>query len=175
MQASLDEVSTVAWSANEALDLNHCLHFCVAGEFVRLVSLIIVGSGLDKNVPDYASHLPQQAFEYAKHPYKQDLKPENFMKYIKDPSSTPSGAPHAFAPPMLEHKGNVITQTPNILLYIGHELKLTGNQPMDKFYVNELTLTILDLNNEIHDSVSTLRRLLCIPAEPLHSITYMFS
>ncbi|KAK9900925.1 glutathione S-transferase [Cystobasidium minutum MCA 4210] len=92
------------------------------------------------------------AFEYAKHPYNQDLKPENFMKYIKDPSSTPAGAPHAFAPPMLHHKGSLISQTPNILLYLGDELKLNGSQPMDKFYVNELTLTVLDLNNEIHDT-----------------------
>lgn len=76
------------------------------------------------------------------------------MKFIKDPSSTPAGAPHAFAPPMLEHNGNVISQTPNILLYIGDELKLSGSKPMDKYYVNEVTLTILDLNNEIHDTVS---------------------
>lgn len=78
------------------------------------------------------------------------------MKFIKDPSSTPSGAPHAFAPPMLEHKGNVISQTPNILLYVGDELKLNGKQPMDKFYVNQLTLTILDLNNEVHDTVCVI-------------------
>lgn len=77
------------------------------------------------------------------------------MKYIKDPSSAGSGAPHAFAPPMLEHKGNVISQTPNILLYVGDELKLNGNQPIDKFYVNELTLTVMDLNNEIHDTVGS--------------------
>jgi hypothetical protein len=94
-----------------------------------------------------------QAFEYAKHPYNQDLDPKNFMKYIRDPFSTGYQVPHAFAPPMLLHKDNLLTQTSNILLYIGDELKLNGNKPMHKFYVNELTLTILDLNNEMHDSV----------------------
>jgi glutathione S-transferase len=76
------------------------------------------------------------------------------MKYIKDPSATGPGVPHAFAPPILKHKAIVISQTPNILLYIGDELKLNGKYYNDKFYVNELTLTILDLNNEIHDTVS---------------------
>lgn len=94
-----------------------------------------------------------QAFEYAQRPYKQNLDPELFFKYIKDPNSTGPGAPHAFAPPILKHKSVIISQTPNILFYIGDELKLNGKKYIDKFYVNELTLTILDLNNEIHDTV----------------------
>lgn len=76
------------------------------------------------------------------------------MKYIKDPSATGPGVPLAFAPPILKHKSHVISQTPNILFYIGDELNLNGKHYVDKFYVNEITLTILDLNDEIHDTVS---------------------
>jgi len=92
------------------------------------------------------------AFEYAGHPYEQDLKPDNFLKYIRDPSSTSQGEPHAFAPPVLLHDGNVISQTPNILLYVGEAVGMSGSKAVDKYYVNELTLTALDLNNEIHDT-----------------------
>lgn len=76
-----------------------------------------------------------KAFEYSGHPYNQDLKPESFFKYIKDPSSTGRGVPHAFAPPLLQHDGHIISQTPNILLYLGDALGLSGSEPMHKYYV----------------------------------------
>jgi len=92
------------------------------------------------------------AFEYAQHPYEQDLDPRSFMKYIKDSTVAGKGVPHAFSPPFLLHDGNLITQTSNMLLYIGDTLGLSGSKPIHKYYVNELTLTALDLNNEIHDT-----------------------
>lgn len=76
-----------------------------------------------------------QAFEYAKHPYSQELEPAKFMKYMK-PGSTAAGEPHALAPPMLEIDGkHLISQTPNILLYLGDILGLSGTEPMHKYFV----------------------------------------
>ncbi|KAK4705455.1 hypothetical protein P7C70_g745, partial [Phenoliferia sp. Uapishka_3] len=79
--------------------------------------------------------------------------------------------PTPFAPPVLDHDGLVISQTPNILLYLGARLpkidlsaapgaeKGGGNvvaKPMQPdahtYHVNELALTVLDLVNEVHDT-----------------------
>ncbi|KAL7006723.1 hypothetical protein EMMF5_003609 [Cystobasidiomycetes sp. EMM_F5] len=92
------------------------------------------------------------AFEFAKHPYKQDLNPKSFLKYMHDPLASGKGTPHAFSPPMLLHKDVLLTQTPNILLYISDTLGLSGSESTHKYYVNELVLSILDLNNEVHDT-----------------------
>jgi glutathione S-transferase len=46
----------------------------------------------------------------------------------------------------------LISQTPNILLYLGPLLNLAGEDEVDKIYVNELALTALDLANETHDT-----------------------
>jgi glutathione S-transferase len=69
------------------------------------------------------------------------------------------GNPPGFSPPMLRVEGAgkngkdlIISQTSNILLYIGPELDLVGEDEVDKFHVNQLTLTALDLNNETHDT-----------------------
>lgn len=64
--------------------------------------------------------------------------------------------PPLFAPPMLKHGDLVISQTPNILLYLGPKLGLApslGGAGEEGLYViNELTLTALDgLSNEPHD------------------------
>lgn len=76
------------------------------------------------------------------------------------PKSTGSnGNPPQFAPPMLKVPGAgkdgktlLISQTPNILLYLGPQLGLAGEDEIDKLYVNQLTLTALDLSNEAHDT-----------------------
>jgi glutathione S-transferase len=69
------------------------------------------------------------------------------------------GNPPPFAPPMLKVPGAgkggktlLINQTPNILLYLGGELGLAGADEVDKYHVNELALTALDLSNETHDT-----------------------
>lgn len=64
--------------------------------------------------------------------------------------------PPCLAPPMLKHGDLVISQTPNILLYLGPKLGLApklGDDDEDGLYiVNELALTALDgLSNEAHD------------------------
>jgi glutathione S-transferase len=50
----------------------------------------------------------------------------------------------------------LISQTSNILLYLGEKLKLNGKKEADKYIVNQLTLTALDLLSEAHDTVRLL-------------------
>ncbi|KAI5243163.1 glutathione S-transferase [Aureobasidium subglaciale] len=80
---------------------------------------------------------------------------------MSDPDSTgdDDGNPPVFAPPGLRIHGAgkggkplVIHQTPNILLYLGGSLKLAGSDEPEKYCVNQLALTALDLNNETHDT-----------------------
>jgi len=75
-----------------------------------------------------------------------------------DPNSTgEDGCPPHLAPPMLKCDGRngkelVISQTANILLYLGTELGLSGEDDVDKYYVNQLTLTALDICGENHST-----------------------
>ncbi|PNS20093.1 hypothetical protein CAC42_5543 [Sphaceloma murrayae] len=69
------------------------------------------------------------------------------------------GNPPPFAPPALKIRGAgrdgkdlVISQTPNILLYLGSKLGLIGSADHHLYYANQLTLTALDLANETHDT-----------------------
>ncbi|KAI8958295.1 hypothetical protein F5Y11DRAFT_360149 [Daldinia sp. FL1419] len=65
--------------------------------------------------------------------------------------------PPPFAPPILRHGDLLISQTPNILLYLGPRLGLVPSDDDDEhpealYKVNELALTALDgLSNEVHD------------------------
>ncbi|KAK9417256.1 hypothetical protein SUNI508_09060 [Seiridium unicorne] len=63
--------------------------------------------------------------------------------------------PPYFAPPLFKHGDLVISQTPNILLYLGPKLGLAGSpeDANDLYRVNALALTALDLlSNEVHDT-----------------------
>ena len=63
------------------------------------------------------------------------------------------GNPPYFAPPLFKHGDLVISQTPNILLYLGPKLGLAGSRENDTYRVNALALTALDLfSNEVHDT-----------------------
>ena len=63
--------------------------------------------------------------------------------------------PPPLAPPVLKHGDLLISQTPNILMYLGPQLGLvpdTASDPDGIYKVNALTLTALDgLSNEPHD------------------------
>jgi glutathione S-transferase len=60
--------------------------------------------------------------------------------------------PNYFAPPLLRHEGLLISQTSNIIMYIGSKLGLAGPTAADAWRVNALALTALDgLSNEVHD------------------------
>ncbi|KZW01224.1 hypothetical protein EXIGLDRAFT_603219 [Exidia glandulosa HHB12029] len=57
------------------------------------------------------------------------------------------------APPMLRCGDLFISQSPNIMLFLGERLKLIpGDVEINKYRVNQLVLTMLDLQNEVHDS-----------------------
>ncbi|KAK3674766.1 hypothetical protein LTR78_005488 [Recurvomyces mirabilis] len=69
------------------------------------------------------------------------------------------GNPPVFSPPALRVPGAepnsralVIAQTPNILWYLGEKLGLAPEDEAGKYYVQQLALTSLDLNNEVHDT-----------------------
>lgn len=60
--------------------------------------------------------------------------------------------PPPFAPPILIHGDLTISQTPNILLYLGPRLALAGPTPDSVYRVHALALTALDgFCNEVHD------------------------
>ncbi|PVI01818.1 glutathione S-transferase [Periconia macrospinosa] len=62
------------------------------------------------------------------------------------------GNPPYYAPPLLRHEGLLISQTSNILMYIGQKVGLAGSKDGDAWRVNALALTALDgLSNEVHD------------------------
>ncbi|RMY20488.1 hypothetical protein D0866_12527 [Hortaea werneckii] len=70
------------------------------------------------------------------------------------------GNPPVFSPPALRVPGAgvdgksalVISQTPNILFYLGEKLGMVPENEASKFHVQQIALTALDLSNEVHDS-----------------------
>lgn len=79
------------------------------------------------------------------------------MKQISDKNTGDAHNPPPLAPPILQHGDDVtISQTPNILLYLGPRLGLVPNpddDPVGLYHVNALALTALDgLSNEAHDT-----------------------
>lgn len=79
-------------------------------------------------------------------PIVQQISPKNLGDSMNPPP---------LAPPMLKHGDLLISQLPNILLYLGPKLGLAGN-PQDEnaiYHINSLALTVLDgLSNEAHDT-----------------------
>jgi len=62
------------------------------------------------------------------------------------------GNPPYYAPPLLRHGDLLISQTSNILMYLGSKLGLTGSKEGDAYRVNAFALSALDgLSNEVHD------------------------
>ncbi|KAH8727767.1 glutathione S-transferase [Phaeosphaeriaceae sp. PMI808] len=62
------------------------------------------------------------------------------------------GNPPYYAPPLLRHGNLLISQTSNILMYLGPKLGLSGSEENDAWRVNALVLTALDgLSNEVLD------------------------
>lgn len=106
-------------------------------------------------------------FEEAGVPYTdtaQELDPGAAAEKVIDLVSPESGAdtvgpsnPPVLAPPALRHGDLVISQTPNILLYLAPKLGL-GPKPADDdaaafFHLNEIVMTLSDgLVAEMHDT-----------------------
>ena len=73
------------------------------------------------------------------------------LRHSSGPSSFPKRqAP--FAMPYLVAGKNVISQTPNILLYLGPRLRLAPTSEAGRLWVHQLQLTIADWLDEVHDT-----------------------
>jgi glutathione S-transferase len=56
------------------------------------------------------------------------------------------------APPLLRHEGVLLSQTANILLYLGPRLDLVGADEVSRLHANQSMLTIMDFLSEVHDT-----------------------
>ncbi|KAI0205629.1 glutathione S-transferase protein-like protein [Astrocystis sublimbata] len=74
-------------------------------------------------------------------------------EYIADDYMGESGNPPYYAPPFFKHGSLMISQTSNILMYLGPRLGLSGSKEGDAYRVNALALTALDgLSDEVHQT-----------------------
>lgn len=109
-------------------------------------------------IPGRGEHI-RLAFEAAGVAYTDTALEQDGSKTVLAQISTENVGsslnPPPLAPPILRHGDFVISQTPNILLYLGPRLGLTpstADDPVGMYHVNALTLTALDgLSNETHD------------------------
>jgi glutathione S-transferase len=115
-------------------------------------------------IPGRGEHI-RLAFEAAGVPYSDagntsSASDEVYAACASDCTGQ-DGNPPCFSPPMLKVTGGggvrgtrplLLSQTSNILLYLGPVLGLCGADEAERFYVNGLALTALDLNNETHDT-----------------------
>lgn len=113
------------------------------------------------SIPGRGEHI-RLAFEATGTPYS-DVSNESkdgisaVLEQISDKNHGNENSPPPLAPPVLQHGDQVtISQTPNILLYLGPKLGLvpdTTNDPIGIYHVNALALTALDgFSNEAHDT-----------------------
>ncbi len=112
-------------------------------------------------VPGRGEHI-RLAFEEAGAEYTDTAQVKDGIKEVLaqvSPDNLGEGANvPPFAPPVLRHGDLVISQTPNILLYLGPRLGLApapggdSDDPDGLYRINALALTALDgLSNEVHD------------------------
>lgn len=110
-------------------------------------------------IPGRGEHI-RLALEQAGADYTDTAQSEDGMKAVTGQTSKENTGdalnPPPLAPPILKHGDYTISQTPNILLYLGPKLGLTPDidaDPVGIYHVNSLTLTALDgLSNEPHDT-----------------------
>ena len=77
------------------------------------------------------------------------------LAQISDKNTGDELNPPSLAPPMLKHGDLLISQLPNILLYLAPKLGLAGPEGDENtiYHINQLALTVLDgLSNEAHDT-----------------------
>lgn len=95
------------------------------------------------------------ALESVQCPYTEKNKPWELVMKIDEEINPPH-----FAPPLLEiveeEKAAILSQTPAILAYLAPILGLDGkssktSKEIMRAQVNQITLTVLDLNDEVHD------------------------
>jgi glutathione S-transferase len=100
------------------------------GEFVRLA--------LEEAGAEYV--------DVARRPESQGGGPGNLVRLMRDLVPAP------FAPPILVEETLVISQTANILLFLGERHNLAPQDEAGRLWVNQLQLTIADLVKEAHDT-----------------------
>ncbi len=61
-------------------------------------------------------------------------------------------SPPSYAPPLLKVDGTVISQTANILQYLGPRLDLAPSDDIGRAHASQLQLTIADAVAEVHDT-----------------------
>ncbi len=77
---------------------------------------------------------------------------DTLHSYTSDQNTGDELNPPPFAVPILKHSNVVISQTSNILMYLGPKLGLAGTKPDDIWRINALALTALDgLSDEVHN------------------------
>ncbi|KAM0348632.1 hypothetical protein ACHAPU_004067 [Fusarium lateritium] len=97
-------------------------------------------------------------FEEAGVPYSDVAQdPEKGFAAVKSLTSADNTGddnnPPAFAPPALRHGDLLISQTPNIMLYVAPKIGLAPKEGNALYHLNEIVLTILDgFVNECHDT-----------------------
>lgn len=109
-------------------------------------------------IPGRGEHI-RLAFEAAGVEYSDTAHVEQgvnaVLAQISEKNEGDAHNPPPLAPPILKHGDLVISQTPNILFYLGSRLGLapdSSSDPSAIFHINQLTLTALDgLSNEPHD------------------------
>ncbi|TKA68928.1 hypothetical protein B0A55_08469 [Friedmanniomyces simplex] len=110
------------------------------------------------------------AFEAASIPYTDiaNASPEGYatvQHLCTNPQNLESGDgnPPVFSPPALRISSGaagggssdgalILSQTPNILWYLGEKLGLAPGDEAGRYHVQQVVLTALDLNNEVHDT-----------------------
>jgi len=110
-------------------------------------------------IPGRGEHI-RLAFEEAGVPYTDTAHQEGGGKVVGSQIAASNQGdasnPPPLAPPILKHGEYTLSQTSNILLYLGPLLGLSpepADDPVGIYHVNELTLTALDgLSNEPHDT-----------------------
>jgi glutathione S-transferase len=113
------------------------------------------------SIPGRGEHI-RLAFEAAGVPYTDtgnETGVQEVLSHCQPECLGIEGNPPCFSPPMLKVPGAgkdgkvlLISQTSNILLFLGEKLGLSGGDQVERLWVNELTLAALDLNNEAHDT-----------------------
>jgi glutathione S-transferase len=91
------------------------------------------------------------ALEDAGAPYVDVARGKNGMAKLNRFCGEEDVERPAFAPPVLKSGKLVLSQTANILQYLGRRHKLAPKNKADRFWVHQLQLTLLDLVNEAHD------------------------
>ncbi|KAF3011660.1 hypothetical protein E8E14_005056 [Neopestalotiopsis sp. 37M] len=106
-------------------------------------------------IPGRGEHI-RLCFAEAGVPYSDTAFTEGVMDilhgYISESNTGDQTNSPPLAPPILKHGNLVISQTPNILMYLGPRLGLAANEGNDMFRINALALTALDgFSNEVHN------------------------